>query len=159
MTKSANAVLPAAFLPCWPARFLKTAGRSAARLLTKLRICGILSLTTKKELPRLCGSKYVQSEIGSVFADIQRRLKQGQEILFVGTPCQAAGLRAYLRKEYDTLYIADLVCHGVPSAAVFERYLKETVENCRQVSEISFRDKSNGWKQLTLCVRTETKRF
>ena len=107
----------------------------------------------EKELPRLCGSKYVQSEIGSVFADIQRRLKQGQEILFVGTPCQAAGLRAYLRKEYDTLYIADLVCHGVPSAAVFERYLKETVENCRQVSEISFRDKSNGWKQLTLCVK------
>ena len=56
------------------------------------------------DLMRLRGSKYVQSEIGTVFREIKERLVAGNTVLFVGTPCQVAGIRAYLRKDYEKLY-------------------------------------------------------
>ena len=49
------------------------------------------------------GSKYVQSRIGETFSQAEEFLKQGREVLFTGTPCQIAGLRRFLGKEYDNL--------------------------------------------------------
>ena len=77
----------------------------------------------KEELYKLKGSKYVQSNIGYVYSDVKRDLKNGKLVLFTGTPCQIAGLRSYLKKEYENLYTIDLVCHGVPS----QRLLREEV--------------------------------
>lgn len=75
----------------------------------------------------MMGSKYLQSKIGNSFKDIERFLKQGREVLFVGSPCQIAGLRTYLRnKQYQNLLAVDFLCHGVPSPGVWRRYLAET---------------------------------
>lgn len=76
-------------------------------------------------LERLQGSKYVQSEIGDSFNQCEKYLKEGKYVLFSGTPCQIAGLSSYLEKEYERLITIDIVCHGVPSPALFERYIKE----------------------------------
>lgn len=70
-------------------------------------------------------SKYVQSRIGNSYKDVKAFLTNGKQVLFVGTPCQIAGLRRYLRKEYENLITVDVVCHGVPSPMIWQKYLKE----------------------------------
>ena len=121
------------------------------------------------------GSKYVQSRIEDSYRKAEIFLKQGKKVLFSGTPCQIAGLKRFLRKEYEELLTVDFVCHGVPSPGVWRKYLKETVarmcdknsvstdpistENAH-VERISFRDKSSGWKKysfaLTLSATTRS---
>lgn len=59
------------------------------------------------------------------FCMVQKDLKEGKEVLFTGTPCEVAGLKKYLRKEYDNLYTLDLICHGVPSSELLNAFLKE----------------------------------
>ena len=79
-------------------------------------------ITKLEELEKIRGSKYLQSDIGLIFRDVKFNLKNNKLILFVGTPCQIAGLYAFLgdklsKSEY--LLTVDLVCHGVPSYSVF----------------------------------------
>ena len=117
------------------------------------------------------GSKYVQSTIGDTYREARDFLKQGRKVLFSGTPCQIAGLKKYLRKDYDNLLTIDVVCHGVPSPLVWRTYLKETREQLRAergigknsvplsidelpvITGISFRDKTNGWKKYGFRLR------
>ena len=77
-----------------------------------------------KDAHLLKGSKYVQSDIGYIYRDVKEDLKTGKTVLFTGTPCQIAGLKSYLKKDYDNLILVDLVCHGVPS----QKLLEEDVE-------------------------------
>ncbi|MCQ2791925.1 MAG: Coenzyme F420 hydrogenase/dehydrogenase, beta subunit C-terminal domain [Bacilli bacterium] len=99
-----------------------------------------------EDLPQLCKSKYLQSSIGYIFSDIKQLLDKGKNVLFVGTPCQVAGLNNYLIKKYDNLLTMDLMCHGVPSQKSFNKYLEE-IETCKGVSAVdcTFRLKHNGW--------------
>lgn len=105
---------------------------------------------TVQDLQKFCGSKYMQSDIGNSFADVKRFLEQEREVLFTGTPCQVAGLKHYLGKEYDTLYTLDLVCHGVPSPALWLKYLKSFKRGMPQ--SVSFRDKSSGWGSFSVRI-------
>lgn len=131
----------------------------------------------------MMGSKYLQSKIGNSFKDAERFLKQGREVLFVGSPCQIAGLRTYLRnKQYPNLLAVDFLCHGVPSPGVWRRYLAETYggydakEQSRlqttagknsvllsslnatsPIGDIKFRDKcESGWKKYRFVVRQKS---
>lgn len=81
-----------------------------------------------QELPILMGSKYVQSKIGETYLQCESFLKQGRDVLFVGTSCQIMGLKLFLRKEYDNLLAVDVICHGVPSPGVWRKYLFEVME-------------------------------
>lgn len=115
-----------------------------------------VAVTALQELPRLKGSKYVQSEIGTIYRDVQEQLNAGKTVLFSGTPCQAAGLRGFLRKAYDNLFVVDIVCHGVPSLQFFRDYLRLTEEKYGgRIVDFRFRDKSAGWK-LHGCMSIET---
>lgn len=95
---------------------------------------------------KLCGSKYVQSHIGKSYEQAKAFLKQGKQVLFSGTPCQIAGLRNYLRHDYDNLLTIDIICHGVPSPMIFERY-KEFVQQHEnmKLTKVSFRCKKSSW--------------
>lgn len=73
------------------------------------------------------GSKYVQSKIGNTYKLAEQFLKEGRKVLFSGTPCQIAGLKRYLRKEYDNLLTVDFVCHGVPSPMIWRDYLNAKI--------------------------------
>ena len=100
----------------------------------------------------MCGSKYVQSDMGNCFQTVRKILTdQKKPILFTGTPCQCLGLRKYLGKEYENLYIADIVCHSVPSPKVFRAYIESLEEKYGKISGINFRDKRNGWLNYS-CV-------
>jgi len=125
------------------------------------------------------GSKYLQSRIGESFKDVERFLKAGREVLFSGTPCQVAGLRRFLKKDYANLLLVDFVCHGVPSPGVFRQYLKEEKQQFARkggkfsfalpskhflserhslagedvnVEAVSFRDKRLGWKKYSFAL-------
>lgn len=95
---------------------------------------------------KLCGSKYVQSRIGKSYVTAKNFLKQGRKVLFSGTPCQIAGLKNYLRKDYDNLITVDLICHGVPSPIVFEDYKKFISTHERmEITDVKFRCKKSSW--------------
>lgn len=101
------------------------------------RICNSVD-----ELYRFQGSKYVHSNVKDVYKEIEALLKDGKEVLFTGTPCQVAALRSFLRKEYNTLYCVDLVCHGVPNKKILGariRHIEQT--QGKKVVDIRFRDK------------------
>ena len=97
---------------------------------------------TKEGLAAFRGSKYVQSQVGETFRQVEQFLKQGRHVLYSGTPCQITSLKLYLRKEYENLLTVDIICHGAPSPGVFRWYLSEEIaqEAARQSGEkIQFR--------------------
>lgn len=92
------------------------------------------------------GSKYVQSDLGRVFKDIKKDLSSGMHVLFTGTPCQTAGLQKYLGKNYNNLFLCDIVCYGVPSPKLFKLYLEYVAKKYKgNIQDINFRDKRLGW--------------
>lgn len=103
------------------------------------------------------GSKYVQSTIGDNYIKAEQFLKQNRKVLFSGTPCQIAGLRKFLRKEYDNLLLVDIICHGVPSPLIWRDYLNNILSRnnkcINDIKYISFRSKIIGWKRFSMVCR------
>lgn len=98
------------------------------------------------DMKKIQGSKYVQSDINTSYSEVKKHLNDGRWVLFTGTPCQIAGLKSFLGKDYHNLITADLVCHGVPGTAFFEDYIKYMEEKLKgKVIDFKFRDKSKGW--------------
>lgn len=108
------------------------------------------------DLAKLQGSKYVQSYIGESFKQAKAFLKEGRNVLFSGTPCQIAGLKTYLRKDYENLLTVDIVCHGVPSPRVWHDY-KVYLEkkHLEKVKHVVFRSKRFSWLFYGLNVTFE----
>jgi coenzyme F420-reducing hydrogenase beta subunit len=106
------------------------------------------------------GSKYIQSRINDSYKDIKKMLLEGRIVLFTGTPCQIAGLKSYLGREYDNLYTIDLLCHGVPSEKVWEKYIhKIEFENNAKVVRASFRKKVPGWRDYSMEITLDDSRI
>lgn len=100
-----------------------------------------------QELECLRGSKYLQSNSFDCFPLIKKQLQNNQLVYFVGTGCQVAALKLYLRKEYNNLITSDLICHGVPSHKLFDTFVStyETTTN-RKIINYRCRDKyAGGW--------------
>lgn len=97
-----------------------------------------------RELRPLRSSKYVQSAIEDVYIQVKQDLKEGRLVYFSGTPCQVAGLKAFLRKKYNNLVTSDLICHGVPNQMLFNDHL-QYLENKtgKKVVAYKFRDDEN----------------
>ncbi len=107
-------------------------------------------------LMKLRWSKYVQSEAWHVYAPIRTLLENGRAVLFTGTPCQAAGLAAYLGHPYERLVVADLICHGAPSPAVWKKYLDFRAGQAgAPLRHAEFRNKDAGWKRYRVKLRFE----
>jgi len=104
-----------------------------------------------EHLHKLRGSKYVQSRIGDSFRQVQEFLQCGRLVMFTGTPCQIGGLKRYLGREYDHLICQDIICHGVSSPKVWEKYVRfrESAADSR-IRGISFRQKDRGWRRFSL---------
>lgn len=112
-----------------------------------------MSIDNKEDLSNLRGSKYLQSRIENTYFEAKQFLNAGRFVLYVGTACQIAGLKEYLRKNYEKLYTIDVLCHGVPSPKVWETYLRyQEKQHKASVKSIFFRDKVNGWKTFSMQV-------
>ncbi len=110
-----------------------------------------IMIDCEEDLPLLQGSKYVQSRIENTYTEARQQLEQGKTVLFSGVACQIAGLRAFLKKDWENLYTVDVLCHGVPSPKVWELYLARQKQNYgSEISGISFRNKAEGWKDFSM---------
>lgn len=105
----------------------------------------------KAELKILRGSKYLQSNVGDVYARIKNILAQGKKVLFSGTPCQNAALRNIIGGNPDNLILVDILCHGVPSQTLFSQYLREVAEG-KKVRKVNFRSKQFGWQSGKILI-------
>lgn len=123
----------------------------------------IMTYTEKiDELERFKGSRYVQSLVGNdTYKDVRIFLRSGRLVLFIGTPCQIAGLKTFLRKDYDNLITVDLICHGVCPTKYFKEevaYLTEKY-NLNGVADIRFRGNDGNNFRLTLWNKDRRKLF
>lgn len=113
----------------------------------------------KESLVKLRGSKYLQSDISGVFQEIKSYITQGRLVYFVGTSCQVAAIRLFLRKDFSNLITSDIVCHGVPSQKIFNSFLSyfERRHDVK-VIEYLFRDKTiHGWSCTSSSFAIENK--
>lgn len=95
------------------------------------------------ELHQFQGSKYAYSDVGNSYKKLQEFLKDGRKVLFIGTGCQVAGLRSFLKKDYDNLITVDILCHGIPSQKALRDRIQtiERENEHKHVVDIRFRDK------------------
>lgn len=104
----------------------------------------------KADLPRLRSSKYLQSNLEGFFKQVSELVKVGENVLVCGSPCQMAALRAFLRKDYDNLIIADYICRGINSPKVWRKYLDSFEERYgHKVVYCKAKSKEYGWRNLT----------
>lgn len=114
--------------------------------------------TTFEELSKFRKSKYVQSDLKEIFKNVKKYLNNKKIVCFSGTPCQVAGLKAYLQKDYENLILVDIMCHSVPSPLFFEKYKEYILNkmNAEKIININFRDKSKyGYKYPMMTVETD----
>lgn len=104
--------------------------------------------TTKEERNEFKGSKYVQSDLDNIFKQVKEDLKEGNTVLFSGTPCQTAGLNSFIGKKLrENLILVDIVCHGVPSPYIWRDYIAHLEKKQgAPIVWVNFRDKQKyGW--------------
>lgn len=104
------------------------------------------------ELKKFRNSKYVQSELGDAFCLVKSFLQKGRWVCFSGTPCQIEGLSRFLRKPYEKLVLVDVVCHGIPSPLIWNKYLEYQEQSFPNPDNIRFRDKFYGYKYSTMSI-------
>ena len=101
--------------------------------------------TTVEELNKLYKSKYVQSETLTIFKSVKADLEKGKMVLFSACPCQVDGLKTFLGKDYNNLYLIDILCHGAPSPLAYRKFLEMINQGKKKITHVDFRDKSRGW--------------
>lgn len=117
-------------------------------------------ISNTSDISLLRGSKYMQAETTNIYTLVRERLHQERLVLFSGTPCQIRALRLYLGQDAHSslLYCVDIICHGVPSSEVWRRYLHNVIGN-QIPSYVSFRDKTTGWKNFSMVIKTPTEAY
>lgn len=116
-----------------------------------------IRVSNKDDLERIRCSKYLQSHIGDTFKMVKTDLTNEKNVLFIGTPCQVAGLKRYLRKDYQNLVTVDFVCHGVPSQVIFNRIIADIEKrNCSNVMRVNFRSKKESWREFGTGVQLKS---
>lgn len=106
------------------------------------------------EIPLLRQSKYVQSDKGLIFSEIKKLLEKDKLVMFVGSPCEGAGLLSYLHKSYDNLLLCDFICRGANSPKAYSKYLESLRKQYgSDIKTVWFKNKVNGWNKF--CTKVE----
>lgn len=120
-----------------------------------------IGIESVSDLYKLRGSKYVQSEVGVTFRKAKECLENGRWVCYSGTPCQIAGLKNFLKKNYEKLLLVDIVCHGTPSPILFKKYVEYHTRTDGSLKNIYFRNKEFGYAGSTMALEFKSgkKRF
>lgn len=113
-----------------------------------------IMIDSVNQIDEVAKSKYVQSDLGNCYSLIQNLLEKEKKVLFVGTPCQVYGLYTFLRKDYENLFLVDLICHGVPSPKIWHEFVEDKeIQRNAECKYISFRDQTiEGWKNFGMKI-------
>lgn len=116
------------------------------------------SITSIDDLPKLLGSKYVQSDTRNTYCEVREHIKNGRLVMYCGTPCQIDGLKRFLstRENSDRLILVDFVCHGVPSPKLWKKYLQYREDIAEgKLQTVNFRQKETGWETYSMSMHFE----
>ena len=109
-----------------------------------------------EEAAKFRNSKYAQSKLDYIFVRIKSLLAEGERVLFIGTPCQVAGLKSFLRRDYNNLLTVDLVCRSIPSPKLWRTYLDwQESRHHAKIKSVSCRRKTYGYHSGTLEITFE----
>ncbi len=109
--------------------------------------------TDEVSIDKLLRSKYVESQVGDSFIKVKQNLEDNRMVLFCGCPCQVAGLKNFLGKDYENLYTCDFSCGGLPSHKLYEQYLDLLEQKYNsKITDVNFRPKIYGWKMYAIKV-------
>lgn len=101
-------------------------------------------------------SKYTFSDTDGIYRAVKEKLQSGIPVLFIGVPCQVAGLRGYLKKDCDNLITVDLICHGMPPSAYLQQHMEFIEHRKRErTSELFFRDPKYNTNTFTFTLRNK----
>lgn len=104
-------------------------------------------ISEEKDLKYLRGSKYMQAYPQNIFAELKNYIDLGKQVLFCGTPCQVNCLKLFFGKECENLLTMDVICHGVPSPYLWQKYVNYLEKKYNsKIKSVNFRNKSNGWE-------------
>lgn len=110
-----------------------------------------IRIDKKKDIEKILGSKYIQSNIIDIFDAVKKDLIKNKQVLFSGTPCQIGALKKYLNEEYNNLITVSVICHGVTNEEILDIQIKELEKNNQdKVNNINFRTKENGWTKSSI---------
>lgn len=113
-------------------------------------------VSDKKSVELIRQSKYVQSDTHDIFREIESKLQQGTPVLFCGAPCQVAGLKTFLNKDYKELVTVDFICRGVNSPKAYSYWLDELQDIYKsKIVKVWFKYKIKGWKKSPFCTRVD----
>lgn len=111
------------------------------------------------DVKKMMGSKYIQSDTKNTFAEVKKYLEEERYVLYTGTPCQISAINSYLNKKYENLLLVSVICHGVGSPEVWQRYLEyqKGLYYIKNINDIRFRDKHyGGWGVPNLVIETSS---
>ncbi len=115
-----------------------------------------MNSTKEVKLNDLMRSKYVESSVGDSFRRVKEDLISGKMVVYCGAPCQIAGLKRYLNKEYENLITCDFSCEGMPSHRSYSEYVQYIQEKLKSpIIGVNFRAKLYGWSRHSIKISAE----
>lgn len=105
-------------------------------------------MRAEDNIAQLRGSKYFQANIGDTFKNVKRDLLNGKKVLFSGTGCQINGLYLFLGKDYQNLFLLDIICHGTPSPKLWKEYVLYQEKKYGKLKKVNFRCKDDSWNDF-----------
>lgn len=103
--------------------------------------CHFILIEKEEDIKPVQNSKYTFSDTNGIYKVVRKKLDAGIPVLFIGVPCQVAGLYGFLKKDYDNLTTVDIICHGMPPAAYLRQHVESIEKNKKERTfELSFRD-------------------
>lgn len=94
----------------------------------------------ESDISRLKGSKYVKSDLSGVFASLKEDISLGNNVLFIGTPCQVSAVANLNPSRPENLFLIDMVCHGVPSQNFLRNYFSRELKiSPEKIATLRFR--------------------
>lgn len=92
-----------------------------------------------RDLVKLKSSKYVQSSIIEIIPSLKKDVAEGKHVLFIGTPCQVAAVKALYKVQPEKLLLVDLICHGVPSLKLLKATVQKAIHG-KKCTNVTFRE-------------------
>lgn len=121
--------------------WIKNGGVATGVVFDRDEGCHFILLENESDIKAVQNSKYTFSDTAGIYKVVKQKLQAGISVLFIGVPCQVAGLYGFLKKEYDNLTTVDIICHGMPPATYLEQHLKSIEDKKKEYThQLFFRD-------------------
>lgn len=121
--------------------WIKNGGVATGVVFDRDEGCHFILLAKESDIIAVQNSKYTFSDTAGIYKIVKQKLQAGIPVLFIGVPCQVAGLYGFLKKEYENLTTVDIICHGMPPATYLEQHIKSIEDKKKEYThQLFFRD-------------------